>query len=209
MKTICILKYLTLFLLWLCLLTNNVFSDQIKTIDGNIVEGEVMGVDEEYLTVLQRSDSIVFIQWRIVSLISRNKEIVIVSHENNRKKFSILTTTTDSSSVKDIKVKATDNIQDIYPKEIASNRPFFLHEREQSEQGVTNAPFSSSPPKPQNTPRQNTVQQKKPWKGNIDAGLTIQKGNKESLTTNVKTDFTLEKTKDSVDGNSLVLFGKQ
>ncbi len=206
MKTTCILKYLTLFLLWLCLLINNVFSDQIKTIDGNIVEGEVMGVDEEYLTVLQRSDSIVFIQWRIVSLISRNKEIVIVSHENNRKKFSILTTTTDSFSVKDIRFKTTDNIQDIYPKEIAANRPFFLQEREQSEQGVTNAPFSSSPPKPQNDPRQNTVQQKKPWKGNVDAGLTIQKGNKEALTTNVKTDFTLERTKDNVYFNSLFLF---
>ena len=183
-----------------------VFPDVVKTIDGDVVEGSVVSADEEYLCIRQKGNSINFIQWRIVSLISRNKEIIIVTHENNRKKFSILTTSTDSFSVKDIDFKTTDNIQDIYPEEIVANRPFFLHEREQSEQGVTKVPFFSSPPKPQNAPQQNAVQQKKPWKGNVDAGLTIQKGNQEALTTNVKTDFSWERTKDNVYFNSLILF---
>ena len=183
-----------------------VFPDVVKTIDGDIVEGSVVSADEEYLCIRQKGNSINFIQWRIVSLISRNKEIIIVSHENNRKKFSILTTSTDSFSVKDIDFKTTDNIQDIYPEEIVANRPFFLHEREQSEQGVTKVPFFSSPPKPQNAPQQNTAQQKKPWKGNADAGLTIQKGNKEALTTSAKTDFSLERTKDNMYFTGLLLF---
>jgi len=208
-KTNCILKYsrlLTLFLIWPCLLINQVFSDQIKTIDGNIIEGEVMDADEEYLTVRQRGDSVVFIQWRIISLISRDKEMIIVTHDGNKKKFSILTTSSNNFSVKDIDFKTTDKIQDIYPKEIVAKRSFFLHEREQSEQGVTNAPFSSSPLKPQNAPQQNTAQQKKPWKGNADAGLTIQKGNKEALTTSAKTDFSLERTKDNMYFTGLLLF---
>lgn len=187
-------------------LVDSVFPDDIKTIDGNIIVGEIVGVDEEYISVKQRQDNIVFIQWCIVSLISRNKEIIVVSHENNRKKFSILTTSTDSFSVKDIDFKTTDKIQDIYPEETIANRSFFLQEREQSEQGVAHVPFSSSPVKPQNAPQQNAVQQKKPWKGNIDAGLTIQKGNKEALTTNAKTDFSWERTKDNMYFTGLLLF---
>ena len=187
-------------------LMNSVFADDIKTIDGNIIAGEIVGVDEEYISVKQMQNSMVFIQWRIVSLISRNKEVIVVSHENNRKKFSILTTTTGNLSAEDISFKTTDKIQDIYPEEIVANRPSFLHERGQSEQGVATAPFSPSPLKPQNAPRQNAVQQKKPWKGNVDAGLTIQKGNKEALTTNAKTDFSWERTKDNMYFTGLLLF---
>ncbi len=199
------LKTITIVLIFLSLM-DSVFPDDIKTIDGNIIVGETVGVDEEYISVKQGQDNIVFIQWRIVSLISRNKEIIIVSHENNRKKFSILTTSTDSFSVKDIDFKTTDNIQDIYPEEIVSNRPSFLNEGEQSEQGVAHVPFSSSPLKPQNAPQQNVVPQKKPWKGNVDAGLTIQKGNKEALTTNAKTDFSWERTRDNIYFTGLFFF---
>lgn len=199
------LTTITTVLIFLSLM-DSIFADDIKTIDGNIIVGEIVGVDEEYVSVKQRQDNIVFIQWRIISLISRNKEIIIVSHENNRKKFSILTTTTGNLSAKDISFKTTDKIQDIYPEEIISNRPSFLQERGQSEQGVTHVPFSPSPLKPQNAPRQNTAQQKKPWKGNVDAGLTIQKGNKEALTTNAKTDFSWERTKDNMYFTGLLLF---
>ncbi len=185
---------------------DNVFPDDIKTIDGNIIAGEIVGVDEEYISVKQGQDNIVFIQWRIVSLISRNKEIIVVSYENDRKKFSILTTATGDFSAKDIRFKTTDKIQDIYPEEIVSNHPSFSHQGEQSEQGVSHDSFSSSPLKPQNAPGENTVQQKKPWKGNVDAGLTIQKGDKETLTTSAKTNFSWERTKDNMYFTGLLLF---
>src|SRR3989337_1493190 len=140
MKHYCLTTIATVLIL--LSLTDSVFPDDIKTIDGNIIVGEIVGVDEEYVSVKQGQYNIVFIQWRIVSLISRNKEIIIVSHENNRKKFSILTTTTGNLSAKNISFKTTDKIQDIYPEEMIANRPFFLHEREQSEQGVIHVPFS-------------------------------------------------------------------
>ncbi len=179
----------------------SVLADDIKTIDGNIIVGEIVGVDEEYISVKQRQDSMVFIQWRIVCLISRNHEVIIVSHENNRKKFSVLTTTTGDLSARDMSFRTTEKIQDIYPEEIVSNRPSFFHQGRQSGQGVTQASSSSSPPEPQ----QNAAPQKKNWKGNVDAGLTIQKGNKEALTTNAKTDFSWERTRYNMYLNGLLL----
>ena len=204
MKVNCILKYsrlLTLFLIWQCLLVNQVFSDQIKTIDGNIIEGEVMDADEEYLTVRQRGDSVVFIQWRIISLISRDKEMIIVTHDGNQKKFSVLTTTSVGLSAKDTKLTTTDKISFIYPGEKITTRPFFINEMEQA--GKADAKNTLSP---KDMAQKDTVKQSKPWRGNVDAGLTIQKGNKEALTTNIKTGFSKERTRDNVYFSSLMLF---
>src|SRR3989339_586440 len=88
MKHYCLTTIATVLIL--LSLTDSVFPDDIKTIDGNIITGEIVGVDEEYLSFKQGQNNIVFIQWRIVSFISRNKEIITVSHENNRKKFLFL-----------------------------------------------------------------------------------------------------------------------
>jgi len=88
MKHYCLTTIATVLIL--LSLTDSVFPDDIKTIAGNIITGEIVGVDEEYLSVKQGQNNIVFIQWRIVSFISRNKEIITVSHENNRKKFLFL-----------------------------------------------------------------------------------------------------------------------
>lgn len=191
---------LFIFLLtWLCLMKNT-FADEIKTIGGDIIEGEVIDVDEEYLSIRQGVDHIYFIQWDIIELISRDKEIIVVNHVAGERKFSIFTTTTGTFSAKDIRFESTDNIKDIYPEKSIANRPLFLIEREQSPQGVTNISLSS--------PRQDTPdapQQKKPWRGNVDAGLTIQKGNKEALTTNVKADLSWERTKGNIYFNGILL----
>ena len=69
------LKTITIVLIFLGFM-DSVFPDDVKTIDGDIIIGEIVGVDEEYISVKQGQDNIVFIQWRIVSLISRNKEIM-------------------------------------------------------------------------------------------------------------------------------------
>ena len=204
MKTKHILKYsrlLTLFLIWSCLLINQVFSDQIKTIDGNIIEGEVMDADEEYLTVRQRGDSVVFIQWRIISLISRDKEMIIVTHDGNQKKFSILTTTSDGLSAADTKLTTTDKISFIYPKERIAKRPFFISEMEQAGKADTKNTMSAK-----GVSQKDNFKQNKPWRGNVDAGLTIQKGNKEALTTNIKTGLSKERTNDNIYFNALMLF---
>src|SRR5574337_775212 len=94
------IRLLILLMCWLCLMYM-ASPDEIKTIDGDIITGEVVDVDEEYLSVRQSQDRISFIQWSIISLISRNKEIIIVNRDGNQKKFSILKTTS-SLSAKDI-----------------------------------------------------------------------------------------------------------
>ena len=203
-KTNCILKYsrlLTLFLIWPCLLINQVFSDQIKTIDGNIIEGEVMDADEEYLAVRQRGDSVVFIQWHIISLISRDKEMIIVTHDGRQKKFSILTATSDGFSATDTKLTTTDKISFIYPKERIAKRPFFINETEQAVKADTKNTMSAK-----GVSQIDNSKHSKPWHGNVNAGLTIQNGNKEALTTNIKTEISKERTRDNIYFNSLLLF---
>ena len=185
---------------WSCLM-DQAFSDAIKTIDGDVIEGEVVGVDEEYISVRQGDDRINFIQWRIISLISRDKEMIIVTHDANQKKFSVLTTTSVGLSAKDTKLTTTDKISFIYPGEKITTRPFFINEMEQA--GKADAKNTLSP---KDMAQKDTVKQSKPWRGNVDAGLTIQKGNKEALTTSAKTDFSLERTKDNMYFTGLLLF---
>ena len=54
--------------------------------------------------------------------------------------------------------------------------------------------------------QKDNFKQNKPWRGNVDAGLTIQKGNKEALTTNIKTGLSKERTNDNIYFNALMLF---
>jgi len=193
---------LLLFLIgWLSLMHSS-FPDEIKTIDGDIITGEVVDVDEEYLSVRQSQDRISFIQWGIISLISRDKEIIIVNCDETQKKFSILKTA-NSLSAKDINLTTTDKISAIYPRETLTNRPFFLSENKE-EQSVHTDP--SNTPGIKGVSQGNTVQQKKSWSGNVDAGLTIQRGNREALTTSTKTAFSWERIRDKFYFNSLILF---
>lgn len=55
-------------------------------------------------------------------------------------------------------------------------------------------------------PQKDNSKQNKPWRGNVDAGLTIQKGNKEALTTNIKTEVSKERINDNIYFTSLLLF---
>lgn len=199
------LRLFVLLMTWLFFVENG-FPDVVKTIDGDIIEGSVVSADEEYLCIRQKGNSINFVQWRIVSLISRDREIILANHDGNQKKFSVLTATTSSLSAKDVTLKTTDKISDIYPEAVLKKGTFFTKQPEESP-GATTDTFSAFTH--QNTGgiiQRNSDQEKKPWKGNVDAGLTIQKGNKEALTTNAKTDFSWERTKDNMYFTGLLLF---
>lgn len=176
-------------------ITNEAFTDEIKTIDGDIRKGEVVDADEEYLSIREEGDTISFIQWRIISLISRDKEVIIVSHDENQKRFTILKTE-GSLSAHDIGLTTADTVSSIYPKELIAHRPFFVDEAGQPVQESDHAQDITTASQPQD----------KPWKGNVDAGLTLQRGNREALTTNIKTNFSLERIKDNFYFNSLLLF---
>ena len=196
------------------------FPDEIKTIDGDIITGEVVDVDEEYLSIRQGQDHISFIQWRIISLISRDKEIIIVNRDETQKKFSILKTA-NSLSAKDINLVTTDKISDIYPKEKITRRPLFEQGVKQLAQTGAVSPNVSDTKKVGKSeqpgtspgtfdtkvaPEQSPSAPPKTWKGSVGAGINIKDGNTESTSTNVKGGFTNERKRDNIFFDVLALY---
>ncbi|MCF6154926.1 MAG: DUF481 domain-containing protein [Candidatus Brocadia sp.] len=213
------LGFLFFLFVYLCLM-DRVFPDEIKTIDGDIIEGEVVDVDKDYLSIRHSGDSISFLQWRIISLISRDKEIIIVHHGETQKKFSILKTE-NSLSVKGINLTTTDKISDIYPEEKITRRPLFEQGLKQLAQTDAVSPTVSDIKKvgksePQGTspgtfetkvmPGQSPSTPPKTWKGNVGAGINIKDGNTESTSTNVKGSFTNERKRDNMFFDALALY---
>lgn len=213
------LRFLFLLLAYVCLM-DRVFSDEIKTIDGDIIEGEVMDVDEDYLSIKQSEDSISFIQWRIISLISRDKEIIIVGHDETQKKFSILKTE-NGLSVKDVNLTTTDKISDIYPEEKIRRRPLFEQGLKQLAQTGAVSPNVSDTKKVGKSeqpgtstgtfetkvaPEQSPSIPPKTWKGNVGAGINIKDGNTESTTTHLKGGYTNERMRDNIYFDMLALY---
>lgn len=211
---------LLLFLIgWLSLMHSS-FPDEIKTIDGDIITGEVVNVDEEYLSIRQGPDRISFIQWSIISLISRDKEIIVVNGDGNQKKFSIVKTT-NSLSAKDIHLTTTDKISDIYPKEEITHRPFFDQGSKQLAQTGAITPNGSDTKKAgqseQSVTSTGTLETKgvsaqspstppKTWKGNVGAGINIKDGNTESTSTNIKGTYMNERKQDNIYFDALALY---
>lgn len=193
-----------ILLVLLTFLVDKAFSEVIKTIDDDIIEGEVLNADEEYLSIRQGHDNITFIQWRIVRLISRDREIIIVRHDGGVTEFTIITTTTDNLSARDVGITTTDKISSIYPKEVLTQRLSFLNEDEQSVPLDTDDKINIDA-----VSQQNIAAKDKLWKGNVDAGLTFQTGNQEAVTASLKTGFSWERKKDNLYLNGLLLFGKK
>lgn len=198
-KAVCFI----LFILLTCLV-DKAFSEVIKTIDGDIIEGKVLSADDEYLSIRQGHGNITFIQWRIISLISRDQEIIIVRHDGDKKGFTILATTGGSLSARDIGITTTDKVSSIYPKELLAQRLSFLNEEGQFVPLDTDDKVHTDVASQQNAARKDKL-----WNGNVDAGLTFQTGNQEAVTTSVKTGFSWERKRDSLFLNGLLLFGKK
>lgn len=197
---------LILPLLWYFCMVYTTAADEIKTIDGEVIEGKVIDVDEEYLSVRRQGNEVCFIQWRIINLISRTNEVIIVNHDGKQKKFTVLKTA-NSLSAKDITITVTDEISSIYSLEKRAPLPYYTNEAEQpiSESAQLNAENHSGSKDTSQAVADS--RQKRTWSGYVDAGLTIQKGNSDALTANVKTGFLLERPRDSFYFNSLLLSG--
>ncbi len=212
-------RFLFLLLAYVCLM-DRVFSDEVKTIDGDIIMGEVMDVDEDYLSIKQSEDSISFLQWRIISLISREKEIIVVSCDETQKKFSVLKTA-NGLSVKDVNLTTTDKISDIYPKEKITRRPLFEEGVKQLTETVAATPSVSAMKKARQSEPSGTSAgtfetkvaslqspsiPPKTWKGNVGAGINIKGGNTESTATHVKGVYTNERMRDNIYFDTLALY---
>lgn len=185
--------------LWLGFM-DKALPDQIKTIDDRVVEGKVVHVDGEYLSLRQESGGICFIQWRTISLITKDEKVIVVNHDEKKTSFLALTTATGTLSAQDLSLTTTDNILDVYPGLASKSRPRFKEKTEQPAQflplgeGETVKPllvdFKGASQREAPVPE-------KSWKGNVDAGLTVKKGNTEATTTTIKTEFLREKERDN------------
>lgn len=205
-KRLSITSTLVVFFSWICLM-NNAFSDEIKTLEDAVIAGEVVEVTDAYLSVKQEQGQISSIPWSAISLISRNKDVVMVSHDEKQIKFSILTTTPQLSA-KDMHLTVTDKITDVYPQaKIAS--PVVQPDAEQAKR-VAQAeqqtkPVAGAPEAKAATPDAVPVPQKT-WKGHVDAGMNIKQGNTESTTTHAKGGYANERKRDNIYFDALALY---
>jgi putative salt-induced outer membrane protein YdiY len=169
------------------------FSAEIKTIDENIIEGEIIQEDEEYVAIKQKNDRISFIQWHIISFIFRNGEIVMVNHDREYKKYSVLKVPDKRVSAKDIQPEKTEKLSQIFQAHALSTNSLTATETPHSDQT-------------KNGDKQvNASAGSKCWSGNVNAGLTIQTGNKETLTANTKVEAMREAKKNIIYFTGLIL----
>ncbi|MEP9412336.1 MAG: DUF481 domain-containing protein [Candidatus Brocadia sp.] len=212
------LKMLFLVVTYVCLM-DKVFPDEVKTIDGDIIVGEVVDADEDYLSIRHSENSISFIQWRIISLILRDQEVVIINHDGTQKKFSILKTA-DSLSASNINLMTTDKVSDVYPEEKIVRRPLFKQDMKEVVQTAAITPAVSETKKGQSeqpdatsvvagtkvASEQAPTTPPKTWKGNVGAGVNIKDGNTESTSTHIKGEYTNERKQDNIYFDALARY---
>ena len=181
--------------LWLGFM-DKAFSDQIKTIDDRVVEGKVVHVYGEYLSLRQENGGICFIQWRTISLITKDEKVIVVNHGEKKTSFSVLTTAAGALSAQDLNLTITDNVSDIYPGLASKSRPLFKEKTEHPAQFAKGETVKPLVVDSRGESQRDASVPEKSWKGNVDAGLTVKKGNTEATTTTIKTEFSREKQRD-------------
>ncbi len=205
-RSFCLLSMATFFMIWICL-TGITYSDEIKTIDGTVLEGEIIKVDAESVSLRKMDGSVSNLQLTEVSLVSRGSEISIINREG--KKFSVLripkpenfsmkdvvSTTTDALTLQDLgretaSVAAKEESLPVTPeiKSDAGQPPAAGSEKiAQAEATTVTAPTRT-------------------WKGNIDAGLNTKDGNTESTTTHLKGAYANERKRDNIYFDAIALY---
>lgn len=205
-RRLSITSTLVVFFSWLCL-ANNTFSDEIKTLEDAVIAGEVVEVTDAYVSVKQEQGQISSIPWSAIGFISRNKEVVIVNHDEKQIKFSILTTTPQLSA-KDMHLMVTDKITDIYPQAKIVG-PVVQPEAEQAKR-VAQAEQQTKPvaitPEAKAAVPDTALAPQKTWKGHVDAGINMKDGNTESTTTHVKGGYANERKRDNIYFDTLALY---
>ncbi|BBO16365.1 conserved hypothetical protein [Candidatus Brocadia pituitae] len=190
------------FMTWIFLIGMS-YSDEIKTIDGVVMEGEIIKVTANSIS-LRKSDGIVSdLQLEAVSLISRGSEICIIQREG--KKFSVLrmpkpehfsmkdivSTTTEALTLQDLSTETANVAAQVSAPEAKSDAgqpPAPSGEKKAQIEAITVTPPS------------------KTWKGNVDVGLNTKDGNTESTNTYIKGGYVNERQRDNISFNAIALY---
>jgi len=86
-RNICLLPVVAFSVMWVRLV-GMAYSDEIKMVDGTVLEGEIIKVDGELISLRRRDGSVSGLQMKDVTLISRGNEISIISRQGE--KLSVL-----------------------------------------------------------------------------------------------------------------------
>ncbi len=183
--------------------TTTLQAEEIKTIDGDVLEGKVVSVDGDYLAVRLDSNHICFLQWDIVSYIIRKPDTIIVNHTNGKRNFLVFASTGNTLSARETTLTMTDDASSLFPGKIHDRNGLLLSgESHTVASNAGGAQVQLPKPKTDNG-------QEKQRKGNVDAGLTLQTGNTESVTTSVKTSLSWERMKDNIYFNGMMHYETQ
>ncbi|OQD46525.1 hypothetical protein BIY37_02890 [Candidatus Brocadia sapporoensis] len=201
-RNICLLPVVAFSVMWVRLV-GMAYSDEIKMVDGTVLEGEIIKVDGELISLRRRDGSVSGLQMKDVTLISRGNEISIISRQGE--KLSVLRIPkSENFSMNDVVwiKKDTLTLQDLGTEttNVAAKvgTPEAKNDAAQPSVAIDekNAPAETktvtAPPKT--------------WKGHIDAGLTAKDGNTESTTANLKGGYANERECDNIYFDAIALY---
>ncbi len=195
-----------------------VFSDEIKMIDGNILEGEIGKVNEEAFSFRKEDGSEIDIQLKDVNFISKGNEIIIVNH--SKEGLSILRLPKpENISIKNIDYTTTDTLilpgTEIESTEVADEETEQILEftddgqpsdTDKKVQSTSEQPSSVSAEEVVQTEEKEVIPPQRTWKGNVDAGMNIKDGNTESATTHIKGSYANIRSLDNIFFDALILY---
>ncbi|MDN3512263.1 MAG: DUF481 domain-containing protein [Candidatus Jettenia sp.] len=193
-----------------------VFSDEIKMIDGNILEGEIVKVNEGAFSFRKKDGSEIDIQLKDVNFISEGNEIIIVNH--SKEGLSILRLPKpENISINDIDYTTTDTLvlpeTEIESTEVADEETEQILEfpdkgqpSDREAQPTAEQPPSVSAEEVAQTEEKEVILPQRTWKGNVDAGMNIKDGNTESATTHIKGGYANIRSLDNIFFDALILY---
>ncbi len=228
-KSFCMVPLAVFLVMWVYLI-GMVYSDEIKTIDGTIFEGEILKVTGEFLSLRKTDDNVSDILLDDINLISTGTEIIIVEHEEGKKvsflripkpeNFSIKeairtrmdTLTPLDMGIETTKVAAKEAVE--AQQAAPDNAQSIISEEEVQPSKVNTPEAKSSTEQPSAAIAEKIVQAEgetvatplKTWKGNVDAGVNTKDGNTESTTTHLKGSYANERMRDNIYFDVLALY---
>lgn len=184
-------------------LNGMVYADEIKTIDGTVLEGEIIKVDPESLSFRKKDGTVNDLSLKDVSLISRGSEISMIHREG--KKVSVLRMPKpENFSMKDVVSTITDalTLQDLGTETTKVAARASAPEAK-SEAGQPPAASGETIAQAEAT---TVTAPPKTWKGHVDAGLNTKDGNTESTTTHLKGGYVNERKRDNIYFDAIALY---
>jgi len=177
-------------------------SEEIKTIDGSVFTGEIIEMDESNLTFIEGENNIISLQWRIIELIIKDSEIIMISHGKDKNTFSILKMTGQKNlSAEDLNTESTESLSVVFPEKTATGAIKTVQADVKTGRSDSAEANESAD--------QDTAEGTKLWKGNIDAGLRVRTGNNDVFATTTKMSISREGPINTFLFNSLLQYEVQ